>query len=161
MKAISSPGVCSPCQQPKYLIMFYKNSSPHDLYTMTLCVSGDETLASGAAEITRIFAGICLSVYLSVFLSACLTQLVYVFRVTSVIVIWHRQHKNLYHKVANRGTSCLVATQRIYWMLMKGKFNASLLWTFGKTLIFEIVARSTVCNSTVTLLVQVFRWQKN
>ena len=103
---------------------------------MTLCVSGDETLASGAAEITRIFAGICLSVYLSVFLSACLTQLVYVFRVTPVIVIWHRQHKNLYHKVANRGTSRLVATQRIYWLLMKGKFNAYLLWTFGEKLIF-------------------------
>ena len=42
---------------------------------------------------------------------------------------------------------------------MKGKFDVYLLWLLGGKLIYAIVARSTVCDCTVTPILQVFTLQ--
>jgi hypothetical protein len=50
--------------------------------------------------------------------------------------------------------SRLVAPQRIYRLIVNGKFNAYLLWPFGKKKILVVtVAQSTASNSTVFIFI--------
>ena len=53
--------------------------------------------------------------------------------------------------VTNRSMAHLVAPKRIFRLLVKGKFDLIYCNPFGETLIFALVARSTVRNSTVSI----------
>ena len=57
--------------------------------------------------------------------------------------------KLIYHKVVSSNTSHLEAHAGIYGLLMKGIFDAYVLWPFGKKLIFELVMRVNTRDFTV------------
>ena len=54
----------------------------------------------------------------------------------SQFAIWERNH-NKYRKVKSSNTSRLGAHEDIYRLLMKGNFNACLLWPFDKKFILN------------------------
>ena len=59
---------------------------------------------------------------------------------------------NIYYKVASSSLSRLVAHFQIFRRLMKGKFNAYVLWPLAKKFQNWIVDRSTACDFTVDVL---------
>ena len=56
-----------------------------------------------------------------------------------------------YREIASSNTSCLEAHVGIYILLMKGIFDAYLLWPFDKKFIFELVARVYTHHYTVSI----------
>ena len=54
-----------------------------------------------------------------------------------------------YRKVASSNTSCLEAHLGFFWLLMKGIFDAYVLWPFGNNIISELVKRVNTRVSTV------------
>ena len=54
-----------------------------------------------------------------------------------------------YRKVTSRSISWLVAHPKIFWLFMKGKFNAYVLWPLDKMVQNWIIDRSTAWNFTV------------
>ena len=57
-----------------------------------------------------------------------------------------------YRKVASSNTSRLEAHAGFFRLLMKGIFDAYVLWPFGKKLIFELVMCVSTRDSTVVVL---------
>ena len=51
----------------------------------------------------------------------------------------------IYHKVASRSTSRLVARPRIFWLLMKGKFDPCVLWPLAWDL-WPLNSRPVYCS---------------
>jgi hypothetical protein len=98
-------------------ILYFTKTVHHTTYIRWLCVWVATRPWHPGRQKSQEFLqeSVCPSICLS-FLSACLTQLVYVFRVTPVIVIWHRQHKKLYRKVTKRGTSRLHCKCFVCWI---------------------------------------------
>ena len=63
-----------------------------------------------------------------------------------------------YRKIASSSMSWLVAHSQIFSRLMKGKFDAYVLWPLTKKFQNWIVNWSTACNFTVS---GIWRWEKN
>ena len=57
----------------------------------------------------------------------------------------HNMHINTYRKVASRSTSRLVARPRIFWLLMKGKFDPYVLWPLAWDL-WPLNSRPVYCS---------------